>query len=266
MDTKDYITLAISIVALGLSLISAVISTRGQSTQLRTTIRDQLASIVQEIITTLAENRLLQSEDVAKRDALFYSKSSAFSFKLSSLARQAAALIEYDEEIGFDVEFAAIAQAFDVVSDIPRAEGFWQNAVGASPSDYYRIINRRGYADFLFRQGRHSDGRTQYEEALAILDNDSDFNKWTNGYTYQMWFISEFWNIPLAHSRSEECFREAQRLYLLIDSALIKANSMQSLLAAQFALPSAEAPLPASNMTVPRPEPNAEQIVGPERG
>ncbi len=251
MDTKDYITVAISGLALSVSLISAMVATRRQNTQMRTTVRDQLASIVQELITTLAENRILQSEDIAKRDALFYSKGSSFSLKLSSLARQASALIAQDRNIVFDVEFAVIAQALDVVGDIHEADRDWQAAVAVSSSDYYKIVNKRGYADFLFRQGRHQAGRKQYEEALTILDNNSDFNKWTNGYTYQMWFTSEVWNIPAPHGRAADCYRDAMGLYESISSAIAKANCMQGLAAARLASPSAPAPPTPSNITAP---------------
>jgi tetratricopeptide (TPR) repeat protein len=251
MDTKDYFTLAISGLALTVSLISAVVATRRQKTQMRTTVRDQLSSIVQELITTLAENRILQTEVLAKRDALFYSKTSSFSLKLSSLARQASALIEQDRDIVFDIEFAVLAQALDVVGDIPEADRYWQAAVAVSRSDYYKIVNKRGYADFVFRYGRHQPGRKEYEEALTILDNDSDFNKWTNGYTYQMWFTSEVWNIPAPHGRAEECYRDAKGLYESISSPVVKANCIQALEAARLASPSAPAPPTPSNITAP---------------
>jgi tetratricopeptide (TPR) repeat protein len=149
------------------------------------------------------------------------------------------------------VEYSLVAQALDIVGDIPEADRYWQDAVGASPSDYYRIVNKRGYADFLFRQGRHQAGRKQYEEAASILDNDSDFNKWTNGYTYQMWFNSEVWNIPAPHGRADECFRDAKSLYESISSAGTKANCLQSLEAARLLVPSAPVPPTPSNITAP---------------
>jgi tetratricopeptide (TPR) repeat protein len=259
MNMKDYIAIALSSLALILSLVSTVVAIRRQKTQMRTTIRDQLSSIVQELITTLVENRILQSEEVAKRDALFYGKSSAFSLKLSSLARQASALVAEEPNIVFDVEFAVIAQALDVVGDIPEADRNWQAAVAASPSDYYKIVNKRGYADFLFRQGRHQPGRKQYEESLGILDNNSDFNKWTNGYSYQMWFVSEVMNIPAPHGRAEDCYKNAVGLYELISSPIAKANCLRSLEAARlgFASPAAPASPTPSNVTAPAPEAKA---------
>lgn len=196
---------------------------------MRTTIRDQLSSVVQDLITTLAENRVLQAEDIAKRDELFYSKSSSFSIKLSSLARQGIGLISQDPGIAFDVEYAIIAQALDIVGDSPVADQYWQEAVKTSPSDYYRIVNKRGYADFLIRQGRHQAGRKQYQEALEIWDNSSDFQKFTNGYTYQMWFYSEVWNLPAPHGRAEDCYRNAKSIYESISSAPAKSSALKAL-------------------------------------
>jgi tetratricopeptide (TPR) repeat protein len=254
MEARDYITIAISISALILSFISASIATRRQKTQLTTSLRDQLSSIVQELISTISENRVLQNEHITKRDALFYSKASSFSLKLSSLARQASALMTQDREIVFDVEFAVVAQALDIVGDYPEADRYWQAAMATSPSDYYKIVNKRGYADFLFRQGHHQAGRKQYEEALGILDNSSsDFNKYTNGYTYQMWYGSEMWNIPAPHGRANECYGDAKGLYESISSAAIKANCLQGLEATRLAYAGAPIPPTPSNVTDPAP-------------
>lgn len=248
METKDYITLTISALAFIVSVISTLIAMSRQKGQMRTGIREQLSSIVQELITTLAENSVLQSEPMNNRDVLFYSKSSSFSHKLSSLARQASALIELEPTIAFDVELSAVAQALNIVGDIPQADKFFQQAIKASPSDFYKIINLRMYADFLFRQGKHQPGRKIFEDALGIFDNDSDFNKATNGYTYQMWFVSEVWNIPSPHGQAEECYKNARGLIESISATTYRVNFLQSLESARKASPLMTAQQVASSL------------------
>jgi len=229
METKDYITLTISTLAFIVSVISSVIAMSRQKGQIRTTIREQFSRIVQELITTLADNSVLQSEPLNERDGLFYSKSSSFSHKLSSLARQASALIALEPMIAFDVELSAVAQALNIVGDMPQADNFFQQAIKASPSDFYKIINLRMYAEFLFQQGKHQQGRKVFEDALGIFDNNSDFNKAANGYTYQVWFISEVWNIPSPHGQAEECYKNARGLMESISSSTYRMNLLQSL-------------------------------------
>ncbi len=233
MEIKDYITLTISVFAFILSVTSTVIAISRQKRQMRTTIRDQLANVVQEIITTLAENSVLQSEPIQKRDNSFYAKGSSYSHKLSSLARQATALIEsVSDNIAFDVELSAVAQALDTVGDIFQADKYFERAIDVSPNDYYRIINMRLHAGFLFRQGKHQKGRKIFEDALAIFDDTSDFNKATNGYTYQFWFVTEVWAIPSPYGEAENCYKKAKGLYESISASSFRANCLQGLEAA----------------------------------
>ncbi len=107
------------------------------------------------------------------------------------------------------------------------SDTFWQRAIKAAPSDFYRIINTRGYADFLFRQGRHEQGRRSYQQALDILNNDTDFNKSVNGYTYQMWMVSE-----AAHRFNEEAetyYTRAKRLLDSVSHPVMKQNDLNRL-------------------------------------
>ena len=146
------------------------------------------------------------------------------------------------------MEYAVVAQAFMVVGDTPEADQHWRRAVASSPTPYYTLINKRAYADFLFRQGMHEQGRKLFAEALSILPNDSDFNKGSNGYTYQMWFVSEVCNIPSPHGKAEECHRQAQGLYESISAADYRRNCLNGLEAARAKL---LPPLPVPTATPP---------------
>jgi len=123
-----------------------------------------------------------------------------------------------------------------IVGDNVLADTYMQNAISVSPSDFYRIINLRGYADFLFRQGRHEPAREKYQEALGILDNDTDFNKATNGYTYQMWMMSEFYNgFP---AESDAHYQRAIGIFNSISNQYTKAQSISNIRQAKDAFPS----------------------------
>ena len=126
-----------------------------------------------------------------------------------------------------DVDYVAIAQGLTLVGDNVLADTYMQNAISKSPSNFYRIINLRGYADFLFRQGRHEFAREKYQEAVKIFDNDTDFNKATNGYTYQMWMNSEFYSG--FSSESESHYQRALGIYNSISNQMIKIYNINSI-------------------------------------
>jgi tetratricopeptide (TPR) repeat protein len=216
----------ISLLALAISVASTVIGFRRQKTQMQTTVRDQLSDIVQELIKLIRENTEYLSVPPTEQDASFFRRGASIQATLAALARQAGHLIELAREIVFDVEFSVLAQAMEIVGDIPAAERYWKDAVQSSPTDYYRIINTRGYGAFLIRQGQQERGRRLFEEALSIWGNTTDFNKLVNGFTYQFWGENEWGSSP-RHGRADECFRNARKRYETISSASLKDQALR---------------------------------------
>ena len=141
----------ISLVALSVSIISMIVGFRRQKTQMQITVRDQLSGIIQEVNKTLVENDDLQNTAANQRNAAFFGRNSSIQRKLATLSRQASALIKQAPEIVFDVEFEVLAQAMEIVGDFPQSDSYWKKAVKISPTDYYKIINKRGYGAFLLR-------------------------------------------------------------------------------------------------------------------
>ena len=240
MEIKDYITLTISTLAFIASIISTKIAVNSQKKQIRTTIRDQLSSVVKELITTLADNSVLQSQPIQNRDTFFYSKSSSFSQKISLLARQAYSLIELEPKIAFDVEFWTVAQALQIIGDTSQADNYYRQAIQVSPSDYYKTNNIRGYAQFLFSLGKHQQGRKLFQEALEILDDNCDNNKAVNGYTYEMWFVTEASSFPSPYGMAEECYKNSKMLFESMSDSGYKSNCLQSLEATRSGSPLAK--------------------------
>ncbi len=233
MTFNEYLTLGLSGLALLVSVVSAVISFR----QVRTEIREQLNEIVRELLKTQSEAALSSKNP-----------------KLASLARQGDAIIVGSGEIATDIDCSVIADSFAMLGDLPRAAHYWQRAVDLSPSDFYRVMNKRGYAQFLFFTGQHELGRKFYREALEIYDVTTDFNKATNGFTYQMWYFSEASSLSQSFSGAEDYYRQARGLFESISSIQWKRNVLSYLENARSQIASLTAdPAPNPNPPPGRP-------------
>lgn len=188
---KEKITIILSILAVVISFGSAMISMQQNESSSERAVRDQLTATVTELIKLNAANARLYGTPLEKQDPLFFQEASTNSQMAASITRQSVFLVENHPDIVTDVDYGAIAQGLMIVGDITLADQYMRTATEKSPSEFYKIINLRGYADFLFRQAKHELGRNMYKEALEIFNNDTDFNKQTNAYTYQMWMVSE---------------------------------------------------------------------------
>lgn len=199
-------TTVISVAALVVSIVSAIFSLRLQSIDANRSTRDQLSSTIRELIRLNSENSALYFVPQAKRDSRFYQAYSTIMETAAVLSRQAVFLAEQRRELVSDVEFGTIAQGLVLAGDILLADTYFQRAIEKSANAFYKVVNTRSYANFLFNQGKHQQGREFYQKALDIVTNDSDFHKSTNAYTYQMWMVSE---------ANHRMWEEAERNYLL---------------------------------------------------
>lgn len=217
----------VSATAIIVSVISATIAFQLQRSDSRRSARDQLSKTVAELINLNSKNQRVWATAPNNRDAAYYQELAAIPQMAASISRQAVFLVNSDPEIVTDVDYVAIAQGLMIVGDNVLADTYMQNAIHKSPSDFYRIINLRGYADFLFRQGRHESAREKYQEALKVFNNDTDFNKMTNGYTYQMWMNSEFYNgFP---SEAELHYQRGVNIYNSISNQSVKTSSLNTI-------------------------------------
>jgi tetratricopeptide (TPR) repeat protein len=229
MAENDILTLSVSTLALIVSVASIFITYRQQKKELRTTIRDQITGVVQQLISTRAEMMLQQAISFEKRDSVYSTRIETINMKLTSLARQACALDNLQPDVGFDIEFIAIASSLSSSGDYPLAETYFEKAVNKSPGPYYKTINLSLYASFLFERYRHMDARKTYNNALSILDNTTDFNKWANGCIYRSWFIAEVWNLPSPHGEAEKCYQSAETLFRSISAVGMREGAIADL-------------------------------------
>jgi len=245
---NDPIAVAVSILAFVVSLVSTFLTLRLQSKSGTEAALDQLGEITQKIIDTLSERSELESLDPHRRDVSYYSKLSSLNYKLSLLARQADYLIELESPIVSDVQYCLIALGLAQIGDVDTAQKYWELGIAKSPSDFYRIVNLRGYASFLFIQGNCEAGAVQYQNALKIWNDDQDFHKYHNGYTYQMWFVSEMQTRGMS-PQANQYYERAKQLFESISnpggrmSALEALEMARSSLMMGYSVPPTSAPL-----------------------
>ena len=185
MDEK-ILSLAIIIIALIFSAGTTAISLRLQTNARRRSIREQLSNLMQDISRTLDENILIWATPSDQRDAIFHQKLGSIVRRFETLCHQALHLLREDPTIAHHADYAILAQALLTSNNSPKAEECWNKAIEIAPTDFDKLSNMRTYADFLFQQGKHEQGRAMYQKAVEILANDKDFNKFTNAYTHQM--------------------------------------------------------------------------------
>ena len=191
---KEKITVVLSIVAVVISFASATVSIQQNQSSNDRAARDQLTATVTELIKLNAANGRLLNTPRDEKDSSFFQELSTNAQMAASITRQSVFLVGERPDIVTDVDYAAIAQGLMIVGDIVLADQYMRIATEKSPSDFYKTVNLRGYANFLFGQGKHELGREMYQDALDLFNNDTDFNKQTNAYTYQMWMVSEGFN------------------------------------------------------------------------
>jgi tetratricopeptide (TPR) repeat protein len=226
VSTKDYITLVISGLALAVSIVSAVIGQIQTNRQKRTGIREQLSSVVQNLISCRADYDTLNAEPVEKRDE---AKIATVNHKLTSLARQACALEKMEQDVGFDVEFIAIANALTISGDIAGAEEYYEKAVSKSPSPYYKSINMILYGRFLFEEAQYEKGRRVFAEAVSALPNTSDLNRWAIARAYRMWIESEVWSGSESNKGVDKHYQTARGLLQSISSKFMREAGLREL-------------------------------------
>ena len=224
---REKITIILSVLAVIISLVSVAVAIQQNESSNDRTVRDQLTSTVTELIKLNAANARLLATPPEEQNPFFFQESSTNSQIAAPITRQSVFLVEKHPNIATDVDYVAIAQGLMIVGDNELADRYMLTATEKSPSDFYKIINLRGYADFLFRQGKHESGRNAYQKSLEIFDNDTDFNKLTNAYTYQMWMVSEAWNgFP---QEAERHYQRASNLANSISSKTRNSNVIRQI-------------------------------------
>jgi tetratricopeptide (TPR) repeat protein len=226
-EPKDAATVVIAAVALIVPTLSAWHSRSNKRAEDTRSVRSQMNELVTKIIDVQMQNQKEYREALKKNELEEWQlQSSITNQKLISFARIAVFLDNQGVLESSDTEYYTIAQALAAGGD-PLADAYWTKAIQSAPNPLYQIFNRRGYADYLFSQGRPKEAQDMYQSCLRILKDDSDFTRYTDGYTYRMWGVSErAWGSAL---EAEAKFANAQEKYQQIQRAQMKEFALRDL-------------------------------------
>jgi hypothetical protein len=195
MSTKDVITIVLSGLALAVSLIATVYNAWRQRREGERQFRERITDITAALIDSNAKVAEMDSTPVDQRGPDFDYLRGTEVQRMAALARQADYLItDETSRLLTDVDHLTMAQAFGTVGDTVQAALYWSRACDTAQRVFYRVINKRLYASYLFSLGRPDDGRAQYESAIDDLSAspEGDDQKHSEiGWIYEDWMLSE---------------------------------------------------------------------------
>ena len=192
LQSKDWITLVASLLALSVSLLSY----KQKSNEGRLALRKQLTDLFEkltELNTETAMYRLKERDYPTNYSGLLNDKR-------RFLVRQANFLVNHLGDLVSPYEYLLIAGAYDEINDTFQAEAYFGRAIGSSSDSLDKGIAVRGYARYLFNQGplRHVEARAQYEKAVSLFCEGNDRHRNYLGDTYTRWARQEreWMNLP----------------------------------------------------------------------
>jgi tetratricopeptide (TPR) repeat protein len=196
VSTKDVITIVLSALALTVSVIATVYNAWRQRREGERQFRERITDITGALIDATAKVAEMDGTPVDQRAPDFdYSRGTELQ-RMAALARQADYLITDDTvSLLTDVDFLTMAQAFGAVGDTAQAALYWTRACDSAQRPFYRAINRRLYAAYLFTLGRPDEGRALYKSAISDLRDaapQADDQLYSGiGWIYEDWMLSE---------------------------------------------------------------------------
>jgi tetratricopeptide (TPR) repeat protein len=223
MELRDIATIAtitISVAALGLSVYATITAQKKSLDERTRTIRTQLTDVLGRLTSLYIEAAKLAHE--AKDDHQYLdSLSTALNQQNGFLLEQAVYLSKQIPALVTTYEFNTIAVADTNAGNLIRAEDYQRRAIDVAPTDLYKSQAVRGYAVFLYPQGRLNEGREQFRRALDLLKGEDNLVHSTKGYTYQMWALNER-HFARSPERANELFENARKEYGAIDVEFVR--------------------------------------------
>jgi tetratricopeptide (TPR) repeat protein len=232
METKDLLSLALALAAFCLSIYATLTAQRKSVDERQRTIRGQLTDILAKLTALQLEAAKLQHEAKDDLDYLLY-VNNVLGQQNGFFLDQAVYLSEQIPSLVTTYELNTIALANTNAGNFLQAERYYLKAIEIAPSDRYKALAVRSYASFLYPQGRLNEGREQFRRALDLMKGEDNLARWSKGYTYQMWGVSEI-SFARSQERANEHFENARREYASIDVDSVRNQAFASLDAAQY--------------------------------
>ena len=231
METKELVTLSLAILAFVVSLISTTITiVRGRRERQRA-IRNEITNVMSQIVATAMENAKLYHENSGQSTQYYQTVSSILNQRNAFLLHQAAYLTEQVPELVTAVEYNTLAAANANAGDLFTAERFYRKAIEEAGNTAYKSMALRSYAAFLFPLRRFEEGRVIFQRAISLLKSGSNHDRYTNGFTYQMWAWNELHNAE-SSERAKALFDSAANEYQGIDNDKVSNDALAGLYAA----------------------------------
>lgn len=195
----DHLSKWASILAVTLSAASFYLSFNAGQIQERHALRNELSETLDRMIASQIDFSKLYQDVMSSPNqgdaAYIQSISTAYTQQNNTLLERAMILVDEIPELVTWNDYVTIAQANFNVSDVPRAEVYYQRAIDSASSNLHRVFAKRGYAAFLFQINRVDEAREQYQEAAdlsqQLTDQGDEMMHVIVGYTYQGWALAE---------------------------------------------------------------------------
>jgi hypothetical protein len=227
MELKDVLAVTISVAAFALSLIATVVTLQRKRVEEERTQRALLSEAIGKIIAGRAEHARFATEHPDAKTAAAGTVLGQYNYQINSFARLAVYVTEKIPHLVSDIEYSVIADAFSWTGDQSQALKFWDVTINHSKDAYYEILNRRSFANYLFKLGNAGGGRDQYQLALKLSPVKDDNSKYMTGFTYGMWAYDE---LSLGNRRSaSERFDNAVEAFTTISVEQVKKYALQLL-------------------------------------
>lgn len=186
MQTKDFLTIGLSSVALIVSIISLVLSFRQRAQENLRGVRKTLTETLGQLAEVSMSFAKLDAEHPEQTDQIVNLRR-MHNAQRRYLAKHAEYMISHIPDLSTDIDYNMLAQAFRSIGDYDKAQKYWELCVAKSESELILAMNLRGYANFLFFQGNPQLGRKKYQESLELPLPDTDNVRRDRTDTYAMW-------------------------------------------------------------------------------
>lgn len=228
MNKKDKATIAISIIALMISIAATINSEVKSQYEKKRILKSQLTDVLSRINKLNIENAKLFKE-IGKTDPEYFQTLSAmYNQENGFLLQQAMLLSKQIPELVSDIEYNTIALANFNTGDFITAEEYYLKAIDSCHDNYYSALAMKSYAMFLFQIMRYEQGREYFKNAISLLNNNDNRDKYTRGTIYQAWAFNEM-AIGSSQTQIQNLLSNAEMEYSGIDNEILRSNAMQGL-------------------------------------
>ena len=228
MDTKDIITVSLSVLAFLLSGSATIISLIRSKYEKQRAIKKEITETLGRIVSTALDSAKIYRETAQSDPNYFQAVSGILNQQNTFLLNQATYLAEQVPTLMTAVEYNTIASATASAGDLIAADRYYRKAIDAAPNGYFRALAMRSYACFLFSQQRFDAARGLFRKAIALVAGTGDFVHFTNGFSYQMWAWNEL-NMARSPQQADTYFESAASEFTAIDNEAVRRDALSRL-------------------------------------